>query len=235
MTIISVAGFIDTHVHTGPAPFRRIGDTIDVARWCSEAKMTAIVIKSHFEATVAKVYHARKEIPDLEVYAGIALNRGVGGINPAAREHRHAAGEHHLAGSDRHQDFRGAARRRIAEDNDGGGGYAVGPGLDCLSHRSVVTRAAQLAKRKGKRGLSGNFTLSDATKNAFTIWRRGNPRTGPFGTAHAYIHVSRSSLHGGANPRSPHPVPSERTKGPPGSPTGRALPVLEPVIARRSP
>ena len=86
MTIISVEGFIDTHVHTGPAPFRRIGDTIDVARWCHEAKMTAIVIKSHFEATVTKVYHARKEIPDLGVYAGIALNRGVGGINPAAVE-----------------------------------------------------------------------------------------------------------------------------------------------------
>jgi hypothetical protein len=86
MTIISVEGFIDTHVHTGPAPFRRIGDTIDVSRWCREAKMTAIVIKSHFEATITKVYHARKEVPDLEVYAGIALNRGVGGINPAAVE-----------------------------------------------------------------------------------------------------------------------------------------------------
>jgi hypothetical protein len=48
--------------------------------------MTAIVIKSHFEATITKVYHARKEVPDLEVYAGIALNRGVGGINPAAVE-----------------------------------------------------------------------------------------------------------------------------------------------------
>ena len=86
MTIISVEGFIDTHVHTGPAPFRRIGDTIDIARWCREAKMTAIVVKSHFEATIAKVYHARKEVPDLEVHAGIALNRGVGGINPAAVE-----------------------------------------------------------------------------------------------------------------------------------------------------
>ena len=48
--------------------------------------MTAIVIKSHFEATVTKVYHARKEVADIEVYAGVALNRGVGGINPAAVE-----------------------------------------------------------------------------------------------------------------------------------------------------
>ncbi len=86
MTIISVEGFIDTHVHTGPAPFRRIGDTIDVARWCREAGMAGIVVKSHFEATIAKVYHARKEVPDLGVYAGIALNRGVGGINPGAVE-----------------------------------------------------------------------------------------------------------------------------------------------------
>ena len=86
MTIISVDGFIDTHVHTGPAPFRRIGDTIDVAKWCRDAGMAAIVVKSHFEATIAKVYHARKEISDLRVYAGIALNRGVGGVNPLAVE-----------------------------------------------------------------------------------------------------------------------------------------------------
>jgi len=86
MPILSVEGFIDTHVHSGPAPFRRLGDTIDVARWCREAGMAAIVVKSHFEATISKVYHARKAIPDLAVYAGIALNRGVGGINPAAVE-----------------------------------------------------------------------------------------------------------------------------------------------------
>ena len=86
MTIISVEGFIDTHVHTGPAPFRRIGDSIDVARWCREAGMLGIVVKSHFEATIAKVYHARKEVPELGLYAGIALNRGVGGINPGAVE-----------------------------------------------------------------------------------------------------------------------------------------------------
>ena len=61
MTIISVEGFIDTHVHTGPAPFQRIGDTIDVARWCKGSKMAAIIVKSHFESTITKVYHARKE------------------------------------------------------------------------------------------------------------------------------------------------------------------------------
>ena len=86
MTIISVEGFIDTHVHTGPAPFQRIGDTIDVARWCKGSRMAAIIVKSHFESTITKVYHARKEIPGFDLFAGIALNRGVGGVNPAAVE-----------------------------------------------------------------------------------------------------------------------------------------------------
>ena len=86
MPILSAAGFLDTHVHTGPAPFRRLGDTIDIAGWCRAADMSGIVVKSHFEATIAKVYHARKVYPDFPVYAGIALNRGVGGINPLAVE-----------------------------------------------------------------------------------------------------------------------------------------------------
>lgn len=86
MVALSVEGFVDTHVHTGPAPFRRIGDTIEVAKWCAEAGMAGIVIKSHFEATIAKVYHARKEVPELPVFAGIALNIGVGGINPGSVE-----------------------------------------------------------------------------------------------------------------------------------------------------
>ena len=86
MTIITVEGFIDTHVHTGPAPFHRLADTIDVGRWCRQSKMAAIIVKSHFESTITKVYHARKEVPNFPLFAGIALNRGVGGINPAAVE-----------------------------------------------------------------------------------------------------------------------------------------------------
>ena len=86
MPILSAEGFLDTHVHTGPAPFDRLGDTIDIAGWCADAGMSGIVVKSHFEATITKVYHARKEHPDFPVYAGIALNRGVGGINPLAVE-----------------------------------------------------------------------------------------------------------------------------------------------------
>ncbi|HWU64920.1 MAG TPA: DUF6282 family protein [Ensifer sp.] len=86
---ISVEGFIDIHIHTAPAPFNRIGDTADVARWCAQAGMGGAVIKSHFESTVSKVHHGQlavPDFPDFKLFAGVALNRGVGGINPGAVE-----------------------------------------------------------------------------------------------------------------------------------------------------
>jgi hypothetical protein len=86
--MIDVRGFYDLHLHSGPAPFARIGDSADIALWCAEAGMAGIVVKSHFESTVSKVHHARRAVaarfPDFRIYAGIALNRGVGGVNPGA-------------------------------------------------------------------------------------------------------------------------------------------------------
>ena len=87
MAIMSVRGFYDMHVHTGPAPFRRIGDTIDIARWCAEAGMAGMVAKSHFESTISKAHHAQREVPDFRVFAAVVLNRGIGGINPVAVYH----------------------------------------------------------------------------------------------------------------------------------------------------
>jgi Family of unknown function (DUF6282) len=88
--MLTVKGFYDLHIHSAPAPFARIGDSADVARWCAEAGMAGIVIKSHFESTVSKAYHARLAVrdvyPEFQVFSGIALNRGVGGVNPGAVE-----------------------------------------------------------------------------------------------------------------------------------------------------
>ena len=88
--MLKVNGFYDLHIHSAPAPFVRIGDSADIARWCAEAGMAGIVIKSHFESTVSKAYHARLAVrdsyPDFQVFSGIALNRGVGGVNPGAVE-----------------------------------------------------------------------------------------------------------------------------------------------------
>jgi hypothetical protein len=68
----------------------RIGGSADIALWCAEAGMAGIVIKSHFESTVSKAYHARLAVqdnyPDFQALSGIALNSGVGGVNPGAVE-----------------------------------------------------------------------------------------------------------------------------------------------------
>jgi hypothetical protein len=86
--MIDVRGFYDLHLHSAPAPFARIGDSADIALWCAEAGMAGIVIKSHFESTVSKVHHARRAVaeryPDFRVFSSIALNLGVGGVNPGA-------------------------------------------------------------------------------------------------------------------------------------------------------
>jgi hypothetical protein len=90
MAVISMEGLYDLHIHTGPAPFKRVGDTIDIGRWCAQAGMAGIVTKAHLENSFTKAYHANKELgpefPNFKVYAAICLNRGVGGINPAAVE-----------------------------------------------------------------------------------------------------------------------------------------------------
>ena len=88
MAPVSIEGFYDLHVHTGPVSFERLGDAADVGRMCANAGMAGMVTKGHFESTIARAHHANKELanPNFKVYAAIALNRGVGGINPAAVE-----------------------------------------------------------------------------------------------------------------------------------------------------
>src|SRR5882672_11357231 len=64
MAIIDLGGAYDMHIHSAPAPFVRIGDSIDIASWCAEAGMAGLVIKSHFESTISKVHHARRALQD---------------------------------------------------------------------------------------------------------------------------------------------------------------------------
>jgi Family of unknown function (DUF6282) len=45
------------------------------------------VLKNHYESTAALAYVVRKEVPGIEIFGGIDLNRPVGGINTAAVEH----------------------------------------------------------------------------------------------------------------------------------------------------
>jgi hypothetical protein len=61
-------------------------DAIDLARLAKARGMRGLVLKNHYESTAALAYIVRKEVPGIEVFGGIDLNRSVGGINPAALE-----------------------------------------------------------------------------------------------------------------------------------------------------
>lgn len=77
-------GVIDIHVHGDPDTMPRSVDFIDAARNAKSRGLRAIVIKNHFEPTAAMAYLVRKEVPGIEVFGGIVLNRPVGGLNAAA-------------------------------------------------------------------------------------------------------------------------------------------------------
>jgi Family of unknown function (DUF6282) len=81
-----LAGVIDIHVHSDPDSMPRSIDAIDLAKFAKQRGMRGLVLKNHYESTAALAYIVRKEVPGIEVFGGIDLNRSVGGVNPAAIE-----------------------------------------------------------------------------------------------------------------------------------------------------
>jgi hypothetical protein len=81
-----LAGVIDIHVHSDPDSVPRSIDAIDLAKLAKARGMRGLVLKNHYESTAALAYIVRKEVPGIEIFGGIDLNRSVGGINPAAIE-----------------------------------------------------------------------------------------------------------------------------------------------------
>ena len=79
-------GVIDIHAHSDPDSVPRSIDALDLARLAKQRGMRGLVLKNHYESTAALAYTVRKEVPGIEVFGGIDLNRTVGGINPAAVE-----------------------------------------------------------------------------------------------------------------------------------------------------
>ncbi len=82
----SLTGVVDLHVHSDPDSVPRSIDAIDAARHARDRGLRAIVLKNHYEPTASIAYLVRKEVPGIQVFGGIVLNRSVGGINPAAVE-----------------------------------------------------------------------------------------------------------------------------------------------------
>ncbi|MBI1792423.1 MAG: amidohydrolase family protein [Acidobacteria bacterium] len=82
----SLSGVVDIHVHSDPDSVPRSIDAIDIAKLARAKGLRALLLKNHYEPTASLAYLVRKEVPGIELYGGIALNRTVGGINPAAVE-----------------------------------------------------------------------------------------------------------------------------------------------------
>jgi len=79
-------GVVDLHAHSDPDSVPRTIDAIDLAKLAASRGMRALVLKNHYESTASLAYLARKQVPGIELFGGIALNRSVGGVNPAAVE-----------------------------------------------------------------------------------------------------------------------------------------------------
>jgi hypothetical protein len=80
-------GVVDIHAHCDPDSLARSIDAIDLAKFARGRGMRALVLKNHYEPTQSLAFLVRKEVPGIEIFGGIALNRTVGGVNPAAVEH----------------------------------------------------------------------------------------------------------------------------------------------------
>src|ERR1700720_3832280 len=74
-------GVIDIHAHSDPDGTPRSIDALDLARLAQQRGMRGLVLKNHYESTASLAYIVRKEVPGIEIFGGIDLNRSVGGIN----------------------------------------------------------------------------------------------------------------------------------------------------------
>jgi hypothetical protein len=82
-----LTGTIDIHVHSSPDDRERSVDALEAAIMARAHGMRAIVLKNHYDSTAGLVYMVRKQVPGLEIFAGVDLNLPAGGMNPAAVEH----------------------------------------------------------------------------------------------------------------------------------------------------
>lgn len=83
------AGVIDMHVHPDPDVFGRALTDFEVVTVAKRKGMRGIVLKNHVVPTADRAAIVMQQVPGIEVWGGVVLNRSVGGINPAAVEWMH--------------------------------------------------------------------------------------------------------------------------------------------------
>ena len=82
-------GAIDMHFHMDPARADGTHDeaVIETIRVARSRGILALVIKSHHEPTSTLAYQLRLEIPNINLFGGVVMNRSNGGMNVAAVEY----------------------------------------------------------------------------------------------------------------------------------------------------
>jgi hypothetical protein len=83
------AGVIDMHVHPDPDVFGRSLTDIELAVIARRKGMRGILIKNHVVTTADRAALVMQQVPGIEVWGGIVLNKSVGGVNPSAVEWMH--------------------------------------------------------------------------------------------------------------------------------------------------
>lgn len=83
--IALLRGATDVHVHAGPDPYaRRRMDARELAWAAKASRMAGLVLKSHEYPTQPLAWALADEVAPMRLYGGIALDHGVGGLNPEA-------------------------------------------------------------------------------------------------------------------------------------------------------
>ncbi len=82
-------GAIDMHFHVDATTPAGTGEQADIAtvKLARMRGLRGLVIKNHFEPTATLAYLLRKEVPNIELFGGLVMNRSNGGMNPAGVEY----------------------------------------------------------------------------------------------------------------------------------------------------
>jgi hypothetical protein len=83
------AGVIDMHVHPAPDVFGRALTDYETVLVAKRKGLRGMVLKNHVVTTADRAALVMDQVPGIEVWGGIVLNKSVGGINPSAVEWMH--------------------------------------------------------------------------------------------------------------------------------------------------
>ena len=79
-----IEGLFDFHVHGSPDIFARSVNDDEILSMYKDRGMEGVVLKSHIALTADRAWLARRHVPGIKAFGGVALNGAAGGINPEA-------------------------------------------------------------------------------------------------------------------------------------------------------